>query len=412
MKQISYALCSTVVLFVIATGCKPTVSTVEFEPNMLFAHTMEVESGLPMKQALNETQDALHELFGTPNDPKLPKVIAENPDYAKLVSLEKIVAVSPNETGAGLYIKHCGTCHGPVGNGRGLTAALLDPYPRDYRSGKFKFKSTPRGIKPLRDDLFYSIRHGISGTSMRPIPELKDDEVDALVDYVIFLSMRGELERNLLRAAGDVVFEDGEHLFDVTLKTTKPEAFEEQFKMVEDSLLEIADSWLAAVDQVKTIPPPPAEIPVPATVQEVMAANQATEDSPLKQSINRGREIFLSETGACAKCHGKTGLGDGQTEDYDEWTKEWTVRIGIDPKDEAAQIPFIARGALPAKRSLPRDFRLGLYRGGDRPEMIYRRIAEGIDATPMPAASVPPTDVWHLVNFVRSLAVPPTELEQ
>jgi hypothetical protein len=60
---------------------------------------------------------------------------------------------------------------------------------------------------------------------------------------------------------------------------------------------------------------------------------------------------------------------------------------------------------------VPRDFREGLYRGGSSPEQLYRRIAAGIDGTPMPAASIPANDIWHLVNYVRSLAVPAEETE-
>ncbi len=131
----------------------------------------------------------------------------------------------------------------------------------------------------------------------------------------------------------------------------------------------------------------------------------------IKQSVARGKEVFESEIAACAKCHGKEGHGDGPQQDYDDWTKDWTVRIGIDPLDEAAQVPLVARGALPARKIDPRDFRLGLFRGGSEPEHLYRRIAAGIDGTPMPAATLPEEDIWNLVNFVRSLAEPATEEE-
>ncbi len=240
---------------------------------------------------------------------------------------------------------------------------------------------------------------------MKAIPELKDDEVETLVDYVIYLTLRGELERNLLRQSTEISFDEGQHLFTMTDGASSQQNTQ-QLKAFEDTLAEIAEAWVSASEQVRPIPAPPEDVPVPETAQEVIAAAQSAEDTPLKRSIARGRELFTSEAAACFKCHGKEGYGDGQTQDYDEWTKEWTTRIGIDPKDANAQIPFIARGGLPARTALPRDFRLGLYRGGDKREQIYRRIAEGIDSTPMPAASLPPSDIWHLVNFVRSLAVP------
>ncbi len=386
-------------------GCREK-RPVEFEPNMVFAKSIEISSGYPMKAALSQTQDALNRLFGTPTDPQLPELLKSD-DYADLISLDQVKAAGYVAEGVGLYEKHCATCHGAVGNGRGTTAALLDPYPRDYRAGKFKFKTTPRSVKPLREDLEYVIRRGIDGTSMKAIPELKDEDVKVLVDYVIYLSIRGELERNLLRQAEDIDFEAGESLFNVGLEATKPEEFKEQLENVDETLVDIAESWLEAEERVKEMPEPPADIPVPATREELLVAKQSPEDSPLKKSIERGSEVFRSEAAACGKCHGVEGYGDGKNIDYDDWTKEWTLRIGIEPTDEEAQIPLVARGALPPRRIMARDFRLGLFRGGSEPERIYRRIAEGIDGTPMPAATLPPEDIWHLVNYVRSLESPP-----
>ena len=393
----------------IFVGCKKK-NVVEFEPNMVFAKGIEIQSGYPMTQALAETQDALKLMFGEPENPQIPEILAEDEAYKELISADRIQAASQSIAGkSGLYAKHCATCHGITGNGRGTTAALLDPYPRDYRSGKFKFKSTPRGAKPLREDLFYSIRHGIDGTSMKAIPELTDKDVEALVDYVIYLSMRGELERSLLREASELDYEAGEHLFEVGLKSTDADKYQEQLDLIKELLAEASEPWIEAAEKVKEVPPPPSDLTVPATREEVLQAVQASDDSPLKQSVMRGKEVFASEAAACAKCHGKEGYGNGQTQDYDDWTKEWTVRIGIDPADEKAQIPLVSRGALPPRKILPRDFRIGLFRGGSKPEQIYRRIAEGIDGTPMPAATLPVEDIWHLVNYVRSLPSVPED---
>ena len=41
---------------------------------------------------------------------------------------------------AGLYLEHCVQCHGISGDGRGPTAAFLNPYPRDFRLGKFQIQ--------------------------------------------------------------------------------------------------------------------------------------------------------------------------------------------------------------------------------------------------------------------------------
>ncbi|QDV68429.1 Cytochrome c [Rosistilla carotiformis] len=411
-------------------GCeKPYVA--EFEPNMVYAKLVSMSVEEPMDQALAETQIALTRLFGTPDDPKLPDFLLEDPDLGTLVTMENLVAASgsPSEEGRGLYRQHCSTCHGITGNGRGTTAALLDPYPRDYRMGKFKFKSTRRGSKPVREDLHYSITHGIDGTAMKAIPELnaEPEQVEALIDYVMYLTWRGEVERAMLQEAEVIDFAAGETLFDNQMvnkylqqykddfdpetitdeaKREEYELFVEQWEFITDITFGAVEGWLDAEDAVIEVPEP-EEVPVPETIDEVVAAAQSADDSPLKQSIERGRALFVTERAACAKCHGPKGWGDGKNKDYDDWTKDWTLQHGIDPTDEAAQIPLIARGVLPPRLIVPRDFREGLFRGGPEPERLYLRISAGIDGTPMPSATLETNQIWDLVNFVRSLRETP-----
>ena len=145
------------------------------------------------------------------------------------------------------------------------------------------------------------------------------------------------------------------------------------------------------------------EVVVPNTFEEVLDAMKSEEASPVKLSVARGKELFLGEKAACAKCHGKEGRGEGQENDYDAWTKEWTKKFGVDPAKPEEHGPLIARGALPARNVSPRNFQEGGFRGGDSPEQLYQRIALGIEGTPMPAASLEPEQIWDIVNFVRSL---------
>ena len=85
----------------------------------------------------------------------------------------------------GLYRKHCVHCHGITGDGRGPTALFLNPYPRDYRPGVYKFKSTYNPAKPTDDDLhtrvgqWYS-RHGDAILLAAAL----GSEVESLVEYV------------------------------------------------------------------------------------------------------------------------------------------------------------------------------------------------------------------------------------
>ncbi len=41
----------------------------------------------------------------------------------------------------------------------------------------------------------------------------------------------------------------------------------------------------------------------------------------LAESITKGRELFYGSKANCVKCHGPTALGDGQQDDYDDWSK-------------------------------------------------------------------------------------------
>ncbi len=389
-------------------GCErnaPTAS-VQFEPNWVYAYQIGQRSEQSMDQAVEEVEAALEELFGTPDVPKLPAVLAEDEEYADLLSMEHLMAASgsPSQPGRGLFRKHCVVCHGITGNGRGPTAALLNPYPRDFRLGKFKFKSTPIGTKPTKEDLARTIRSGIPGTTMVKIPELSDEDIAALVDYVIYLSMRGQVERSLLFEAGELIYADGERLYDPSLKESDPEAFEEQWEIIEDYVLDEADAWVEAPERVKEVPSRDPSV-VPDTTEELLA-RIAAGDSLVLASVQRGRELFLTEKASCSKCHGKEGRGDGQTNDYDDWAKEWTKKFGLDPEDEANHIPLIARGALPVRKVAPRNFEEGVFRGGSSPEALYQRIWLGIEGTPMPAAAVDPSDIWDLVNYVRSLYKP------
>ena len=133
-------------------------------------------------------------------------------------------------------------------------------------------------------------------------------------------------------------------------------------------------------------------------------------------SVKRGQELFVGKIASCSKCHGEKGLGNGQTTDYDDWTKDWTTRVDLKPENREDLIPLMARGALPPVNIIPRNFAEGVFRGGSESKHLYRRITQGIDGTPMPAATFvegkfDPVDVWHLINFIRSLQTPDSSSE-
>lgn len=318
--------------------------------------------------------------FGTPDEPYLFKEVQWNPDEKKGLDLRKIqLAAGPFGGSAdgkqrGLFRQHCAHCHGVSGDGAGPTAAFLNPFPRDYRQGLFKFKSTERNSKPTTEDLKRILHQGIPGTAMPSFILLSNDEIEALVEYVKYLSVRGQTEINM---AIDLFSNDEEI-------EPKKEA------IIEGYLQSVIDAWASAEQEVVN---PPQR-----------SGSQTPQD--LRESIAKGRELFFKKEAQCTKCHGPTALGDGNDggPEKDQLFDDWN-------KDKKAE--ELAYWLLPAKQPLrPRNLRLGIYRGGLRPLDIFRRIHQGIPGTPMPAAGrdeknptgpLTPEEIWNLVDYVRSL---------
>jgi mono/diheme cytochrome c family protein len=70
------------------------------------------------------------------------------------------------QEGHSIFRTACAPCHGSRGDGRGPAAANMDPRPRDFTTGVFKFRQTPSGALPTDLDLFRSVSRGVPGTWM------------------------------------------------------------------------------------------------------------------------------------------------------------------------------------------------------------------------------------------------------
>lgn len=90
-------------------------------------------------------------------------------------------ADTPNvEKGHQLYITTCAPCHGMTGKGDGPAAANLNPKPRDHTNGEYMRKLTD-------DRIGHTVKKGGAGfgyPGMPAQPQLKEDEIDALIAYV------------------------------------------------------------------------------------------------------------------------------------------------------------------------------------------------------------------------------------
>jgi mono/diheme cytochrome c family protein len=168
-------------------------------------------------------------------------------------------------------------------------------------------------------------------------------------------------------------------------------------------LAEIVDGWNGANDDI--IVPEEEQIP-------------SDDRSPkeIADSVVKGRELFYGLEANCVKCHGPTGLGDGQRDDQDNWNKAHKVFLEMLAKESDPEIAAakqeIADTLYPVRNSIPRDLRQGIYRGGRRPIDVFWKIYAGVAGTPMPGlgpasagatGTLTEAKMWNMVDYVLSL---------
>ncbi|MCP4999095.1 MAG: c-type cytochrome, partial [Hyphomicrobiales bacterium] len=170
-------------------------------------------------------------------------VAADKPTQAKPETTPELV-----EQGKEIYFRRCSFCHGLLGDGNGPAADYLDPRPRDFTLGTFKFRTTQSGELPTDEDMFRTVSRGLSGTGMQAF------------DSDLIKNGLSELER------WAVIF---------YIKTFVLEFEDPEF-----------DPYKSVVELPKDMPP----------YSEALVA--------------KGKEVF--EKAKCWECHGKTGRGNGQ----------------------------------------------------------------------------------------------------
>jgi mono/diheme cytochrome c family protein len=194
--------------------------------------------------------------------------------------------------------------------------------------------------------------------------------------------------------------EEGKRLVSVVAKETSAEqkaAQQEQLAAVKETVTNLVSRWEGAAAAVMPIP-----------------ARPSMSKEELAGSVKRGRDLFYGTVANCVKCHGDSALGDGTATEFDDWAKEF---IG-DGKNPNLVSTYVSLGLLPPRTITPRNLRQGVYRGGMRPIDLYWRIRNGIEGTPMPAATMKPEgdpnakgltpdEIWDLVNYVQSLPYEP-----
>jgi cytochrome c oxidase cbb3-type subunit I/II len=97
--------------------------------------------------------------------------------------------------GRAVYERRCVGCHGVKGDGNGLAATFLDPRPRNFTLGAFKFRSTPSGSLPTDGDLYRTLTRGVRWTAMPTWHELPEKDRIAVIAYIKTFSPRWKEEK-------------------------------------------------------------------------------------------------------------------------------------------------------------------------------------------------------------------------
>jgi len=237
-----------IVLTCVVVGCSR-------QPDLRYSSSQQVQKLKPEFQT--QILSILRDHCGTPQAPRL------------LGSPQ--LSTAHLKHGAEVFARYCVQCHGVTGDGNGTAAVYMIPKPRDYRPGVFKFTSTTYGAKPLREDLIRTVRRGIRGTSMPSFSLLAPRDQEAVVDYVLSLTHRGELEEQL---ASEVEFNE-------SIESSR----------VRELVATVLTRWDQARGQIV--------YPTTPTPQFTKAA------------VEQGKKAFLSN--ACAQCHGDDGRGQMAT---------------------------------------------------------------------------------------------------
>ena len=307
----------------------------------------------PWSKVRPKLQEELDKLFGTPASPK----VDIGTEVIRTLGLDPAALAE----GSRYYRQQCLHCHGLTGDGRGPTGPWVNPHPRDYRRGYFKFTSTKGGNdrKPRArgPDAHASRRHR--------------QQLDAFVWTAPRRAARkdGQLRDSPLHSRRDGgghhprlagVFDEEKAEFDLTqLEGGSLHA------QVAASVGTIGDRWVAS------------------SANGIEPAKFPFSRNDMAGSITRGHKLFTAPGAAsCVSCHADFGRQFSYR--WDEWGT-------------------IVR---------PADLTGGIYRGGRRPIDLYYRIHSGILGAGMPAFSkenggtLETNDVWDLVNFLKALPYP------
>ena len=276
---------------------------------------------------------------------QVPRMWDQDMSQAVTGMKDEIQKRRANQKGEDLYHHRCAVCHGDEGMGDGPAADFMYPKPRDFSLALFKYKTSPGTMLPLDEDLFNTIKFGLTGTAMPAWDSLlSDEQISSLIPII--------------------------KSFDMTYawapEDADDEAFDDEGRYLNTDFIEVTERE-----------PLSGQVPL----------------SPA--SVEKGKPIFEK---VCGKCHGLEGRGNitSGKKLEDDWgdrlwprdlTKPWTWRIThVAGNDEKARDETIKNIYTRLSTGLP-----------GTPMPAHRATEEG-NADPIAAE-----DRWHAANYVYSL---------
>ncbi|TAN22959.1 MAG: c-type cytochrome [Acidobacteria bacterium] len=234
------------------------------------------------------------------------------PGAAQVVDLRPLLLPTPKllEEGKEVYASNCVPCHGEDGYGNGPRAAGLNPPPRNYHSGKFRY-----GTSVLT--LYHTVTNGSPGTAMPSFVALSPEERMAVVHYVRTDFIPKAAYQNNTPAQLEAL---------ATPAASGPTRLPPLNPVPQGPRIPIDVAMQILANQKPAAPPQP-----------LAAKKTGPPPAPQTADVALGRAVYQAR---CLACHGDQGQGGLPT-----------MMIGSDPYVEVTARPF----SQPVMMSSPND---------------------------------------------------------